>query len=103
MSSLRPLPVCWTPRLQDRRLKALWGNSSPGTSPVLAGGLLYVHDPGGSGLRVYSPATGRVVARLPAGAGHWGSPVITGGRIVLPEGDANAHATTGVLDVYARR
>jgi hypothetical protein len=44
-----------------------------------------------------------VLATLPAGAGHWGSPVVTGGRIVLPEGNANDYATTGVLDVYERR
>jgi hypothetical protein len=70
---------------------------------VVAGGVLYVHDPTGGGLLAYSPATGRVLATLPAGAGHWGSPVVTGGRIVLPEGDANTLATTGVLDVYERR
>jgi hypothetical protein len=90
-------------RLRGRRLQGLWANAHPGTSPVLAGGLLYVHDPTGAGLRVYAPSTGRVVATLPAGDGHWGSPVVTGGRIVLPEGNANDHLTRGVLDVYQRR
>jgi outer membrane protein assembly factor BamB len=87
-------------RVSGRRLRARWSNDHAGTSPVLAGGLLYVYDPGG-GLRVYAPSSGRVLAELEAGAGHWSSPVIAGGRIVLPEGDANAHALEGVLDVWS--
>jgi hypothetical protein len=69
---------------------------------VLAGGLLYAYDPGG-GLRVYRPTTGRQVAELPAGSGHWNSPIAVGGRVALPEGDANRHATTGILDIYRLR
>ena len=38
------------------RLVADWANASAGTSPVLAGGLLYVYDPGGA-LNVYDPGT----------------------------------------------
>jgi outer membrane protein assembly factor BamB len=87
-------------RLADRRLHPLWSNSRAGTSPVLAGGLLYVYDPGG-GLRVYRPSSGREVADLQAGSGHWNSPVIAGGRIVLPEGNANDHEGTGVLDLWS--
>jgi putative pyrroloquinoline-quinone-binding quinoprotein len=87
-------------RLVGRRLRARWSNGNAGTSPVLAGGLLYVYDPDG-GLRVYAPSTGRVVADLQAGTGHWNSPVIIGGRIVLPEGNANAHKSTGVLDIWS--
>jgi hypothetical protein len=66
---------------------------------VIAGGLLYVYDPGG-GLRVYLPETGREVARLDAGSGHWNSPIVVDGRIALPEGSANQHRTTGVLDIW---
>jgi hypothetical protein len=87
-------------RLAGRRLHALWSNDHAGTSPVLAGGLLYVYDPGG-GLRVYLPSSGRVVTELQAGSGHWNSPVVAGGRIVLPEGNANDHQGTGVLDVWS--
>jgi hypothetical protein len=87
-------------RLAGRRLHPLWSNSRAGTSPVLAGGLLYVYDPGG-GLRVYRPSSGREVADLQAGSGHWNSPVIAGGRIVLPEGNANDHEGTGVLDLWS--
>ena len=65
----------------------------------MAGGLLYVYDPGG-GLNVLRPSTGKLVKRLPAGSGHWSSPIVTDGRIALPEGDANDHSTSGVLDIY---
>jgi outer membrane protein assembly factor BamB len=81
------------------RLTAVWHNGNAGTSPVIAGGLLYVYDPSGS-LRVYRPETGRELARLPAGGGHWNSPIVVGGMVALPEGSANSHSTTGVLNLY---
>jgi|RhiMetdeSRZDD1v2_1073273.scaffolds.fasta_scaffold292563_2 outer membrane protein assembly factor BamB len=89
----------WAYVLRRGRLRVLWRSSRAGTSPVVAGGLLYVYDPGG-GLNVLRPATGKLVRRLAAGSGHWNSPVITDGRIALPEGDANDHRTSGVLDIY---
>jgi outer membrane protein assembly factor BamB len=89
----------WAYALRGGRLRVLWRRSQDGTSPVLAGGLLYVYDPGG-GLNVLRPATGKLVTRLPAGSGHWNSPVVSDGRIALPEGDANDHRTSGVLDIY---
>jgi hypothetical protein len=85
-------------RLVGRRLERIWRNGTGGTSPVVAGGLLYVYDPAGA-LNVYVPATGRRIATLPAGSGHWESPIVAGGRVFLPEGDANDHATTGSLNV----
>lgn len=88
--------------VRGRRLTALWANGQAGTSPVVAGGLLWVFDPTGGGLRAYQPSTGRVVRALPAGMGHWNSPVITRGHVVLPEGNANDHLRTGVLDIYSR-
>jgi hypothetical protein len=87
-------------RFAHRRLRRIWSNGHAGTSPVVAGSLLYVYDPGGA-LRIYRPASGRPIAALPAGSGHWNSPVVAGGRIVLGEGNANDHATTGVLDVWS--
>ena len=86
-------------RLVGRRLRKIWSNGNAGTSPVIAGGLLYVYDPAGR-LNVYVPVTGRKVATLPAGSGHWSSPIVVGGRVYLPEGNANEHATSGVLNVY---
>jgi hypothetical protein len=86
--------------LRRGRLHSVWRNGNPGTSPVIAGGLLWVYDPGG-GLRVYQPASGKLVTTLSAGGGHWNSPIATDGRVALPEGDANDHATSGgVLDIW---
>jgi hypothetical protein len=68
----------------------------------VAGGLLYVYDPSGE-LDVYRPTSGDVVARLPAGPGHWNSPIVTDGRVALPEGNANDHVLSGVLDIYRVR
>jgi hypothetical protein len=89
----------WGYILRGGRLHVAWRSGDAGTSPVVAGGLLYVYDPNGR-LDVYRPATGAVVARLPAGGGHWNSPIVTDGRIALPEGDANDHRTSGILDIY---
>jgi outer membrane protein assembly factor BamB len=85
--------------LRRGRLRVAWRHADPGTSPVLAGRLLYVYDPDG-GLNVYRPATGAVVAKLAAGSGHWNSPIVTDGRIALPEGNANDHRLSGVLDIF---
>jgi hypothetical protein len=85
--------------LSGGRLHPVWRNGHGGTSPVIAGGLLWVYDPGG-GLRVYQPATGELLTTLNAGGGHWNSPIVTDGRVALPEGDANDHATSGVLDIW---
>jgi hypothetical protein len=82
------------------RLAPVWSNQRPGTSPVLAGGVLYVYDPGGR-LAAYTPADGRLLASLPAGTGHWSSPIVADGVVALPVGDANDHATTGEIDLYS--
>jgi PQQ-like domain len=85
--------------LRGGRLHSVWRNGNGGTSPVIAGGLLWVYDPGG-GLRVYQPSSGKLVTTLNAGSGHWNSPIAIDGRVALPEGDANEHATSGVLDIW---
>ena len=64
------------------------GENTSGTSPVVAGGLLYVYSPQG-GLRVYDPAKGTQIADLECGDGHWNSPIVVDGKIALPEGNAN--------------
>jgi hypothetical protein len=89
--------LAWSWR--GRRLHVLWSAPQGGTSPVVAGGLLYVYDPSGW-LLVRSPSTGRVLARLPAGPGHWNSPVVAGGTIALPQGSGNDHLTSGTLNLY---
>jgi hypothetical protein len=85
--------------LRGGRLHSVWRNGNNGTSPVIAGGLLWVYDQGG-GLRVYDPASGKLLTTLSAGGGHWNSPIAVDGRVALPEGNANDHATSGVLDIW---
>jgi len=80
----------------------VWSTSTPGTSPVVAGGLLYVYDPNG-GLGIYLPRSGKKLRTLAAAGGHWNSAIIVDGRIALPEGDANKHALSGVIDIYRLR
>jgi hypothetical protein len=89
-------------RLRNRKLALVWTNGTAGTSPVEAGGLLYVYDPHGGGLNVYRPGSPKPVATLAAGAGHWSSPIVVDGQIALPEGNANDHLTHGVLDIWRR-
>jgi outer membrane protein assembly factor BamB len=89
-------------RLAGSRLAEAWTKPAGGTSPVVAGGLLYVYDPS-RGLNVYRPTSGALVTQLPAGAGHWNSPIVTDGRVALPEGNANDHLLSGVLDIYRLR
>jgi hypothetical protein len=86
--------------LQGRRLHVHWQNRAAGTSPVLAGGLLYVYDENGGALNIYLPASGRRVASLPAQSGHWNSPIVAGGRIILPVGSYHSQSTRGTLLIY---
>lgn len=86
-------------RFRNGRLSKAWRNGTGGTSPVVAGDLLWVYNPGG-GLNVYLPGSGKLVASLPAGSGHWNSPIVVDARVALPEGSANDHATSGVLDIW---
>jgi hypothetical protein len=83
------------------RLHLVWQNGNPGTSPVLAGGLLYVYDLSGGGIDVYRPRSGSPIAKLPGSPGHWNSPIVVDGHVVEPEGDANEHKLTGVLDLFS--
>jgi hypothetical protein len=89
-------------RLRNGHLAVAWRNGTGGTSPIVAGGLLWVYDPGG-GLYVYTPFNGHRVARLAAGIGHWNSPVVVDGRVALPVGNANDHLTAGTLDIWRLR
>jgi outer membrane protein assembly factor BamB len=86
-------------RLANGRLQRIWGNATPGTSPVLAGGVLWVYDLTGA-LVAYRPQTGQAIHRFVAPAGHWNSPIVAGGRVYLPTGDANDHATSGSLSIF---
>jgi len=82
------------------RLSLIAQNATPGTSPVLAGGLLYVFAEQDARLKVYEPTHLVLLASLPAATGHWNSPIVVGGRIILPEGNANDHRRSGTVDIF---
>ena len=83
--------------LRGGRLHVAWRKSVGGTSPVIAGGLLYVYN---GSLKVYAPVTGKLLASFGVGSSHWNSPIVTDGRVAVPEGDANDHSTRGALDIF---
>jgi outer membrane protein assembly factor BamB len=82
------------------RLRRVWQVDRGGSSPVVAGGLLYAFDPLAGGVHVYRPSTGTLVTTLPTGKGHWNSPIVADGRVAVPEGDSNDHHSGGVLDIF---
>jgi PQQ-like domain len=87
--------------LRGGRLYLVWQSSIPGTSPVMAGGLLYVYEPSSGGINVYRPDSPRPVAKLPGEGGHWNSPIVVDGHVFEPEGNANAHQLTGKLEIFS--
>lgn len=89
--------------LQRGRLHLAWQSQIPGTSPILAGGLLYVYDPAEGGIEVYRPGSPHPIAKLAGASGHWNSPIVVDGHVVEPEGDANAHQLTGSLEIFSVR
>jgi PQQ-like domain len=86
--------------LQNGKLQQKWNNDASGTSPFEAGGLLFVYAVEG-GLNVYEAASGKHIATLPCGPGHWNSPIVLDGDVILPEGNANDRAASGVLDIWS--
>jgi hypothetical protein len=84
------------------KLHKVWSRGRGGTSPVIAGGLLYVFEQYAARIVVYRAATGERVGSLPAATGHWESPIVVDGRVALGVGSANARPTKGVLEIYHR-
>jgi len=87
--------VCYV--LRGNRLHVSWRKGVGGTSPVVAGGLLYVYN---GSLNAYAPTTGKLLASFSVGSSHWNSPIVTDGRVAVPEGNANDHRTSGALDIF---
>ena len=87
--------------LRGGRLNRAWENTTPGTSPVMAGGLLYVYDPVAGGIYVYRPSSALPIAKLAGEPGHWNSPIVVDGHVVEPQGDANEHKLTGTLEIFS--
>ena len=84
-----------------RGVGGAWQNGTAGASPVLAGGLLYVYEPQGAGVRVYRPGSPRPIATLPGSPGHWNSPIVVDGHVIVPVGDANEHETRGTVEIFS--
>jgi outer membrane protein assembly factor BamB len=83
------------------RLRVRWHTALGASSPVLAGGLLYLYNAGDGGLNVIDPVTGSLRRSLPTPSGHWNSPIVTGGRIILPVGgDAGDRASSGLIEIF---
>jgi hypothetical protein len=89
--------------LRAGRLHEAWENGTPGTSPVLVGGLLYVYEPSAGGIEVYRAGSPKAIAKLSGQPGHWNSPIVVDGHILIPTGDDNDHATSGSVRIYSRR
>jgi outer membrane protein assembly factor BamB len=87
--------------LRAGHLYRAWENATAGTSPVMAGGLLYVYDPSAGGIYVYRPSSSRPIAKLAGGSGHWNSPIAVDGHVIEPEGNANDHRLTGALEIFS--
>lgn len=82
------------------RLRRAWSSGTPGTSPVLAGGLLYVYNELGGSIVIREPGSGRVLRTLAAGHGHWNSPIVVSGRIIEPTGNYHDGGGSSVIDIW---
>jgi outer membrane protein assembly factor BamB len=82
------------------RLATLWSNGTAATSPVIAGGLLYMYDESGGQLDIRRPQTGALVRALPVAPGHWNSPIVVGGRVIVPTGSYHDSSSSSTVYVY---
>jgi len=89
--------------LRAGRLYRAWENSTPGASPVMAGGLLYVYDPSAGGIEVYRPGSPHPIAKLAGASGHWNSPIVADGHVVEPEGNGNDHRSSDTIEIFSAR
>jgi hypothetical protein len=89
--------------LRSGRLRKLWENGDAGSSPIFAGGLLYVYDPNQGRIEIYSSASPHPLRTLASEPGHWNSPIVADGYLVAPTGNANDHELSGKLEIYSAR
>jgi outer membrane protein assembly factor BamB len=82
------------------RLRTVWRTSTPGTSPVIAGGLLYIYNELDGQLDIRQPLSSTVLRALPVADGHWDSPIVVGGRIVLPTGSYHDNTSSSTIYIY---
>jgi outer membrane protein assembly factor BamB len=86
-------------QVKNGMLHEEWRNDTGGTSPFVADGLLFIYAPEGE-LNVYEASSGTRIVTLECGSGHWNSPIVVDGKIILPEGNANRRDISGVLDIW---
>jgi len=82
------------------RLATVWQNGTAATSPVIAGGLLYMYDESGGQMDVRRPLTGTLLRALPVAPGHWNSPIVVGGRVIEPTGSYHDSSSSSTVYVY---
>jgi putative pyrroloquinoline-quinone binding quinoprotein len=82
------------------RLRVAWQNGTSGTSPVLSGGLLYVYNQQDGALSIRDPLSGAQIRSLPVPHGHWNSPIVVGGRIILPTASYFDHSASSTIAIY---
>ena len=82
------------------RLRVAWQSATGATSPVVAGGLLYAYDENGGNVVVRRPVSGATLRSLPVANGHWNSPIVVGGRIILPTGSYRDSSTSSTIEIY---
>ncbi|MDQ6834781.1 MAG: PQQ-binding-like beta-propeller repeat protein [Actinomycetota bacterium] len=81
-------------------LHVVWQDATAGTSPVLAGGLLYVYDEQDGRLVIRAAASGRILRTLAVSGGHWNSPIVVAGRIIEPTGNYHSSAGSSLVYIY---
>ncbi len=83
------------------RLYQAWANGTPGTSPVMAGGLLYVYDPSAGGINVYRPGSPRPIAKLPGTPGTGTARSSSTGTSSSPRATPTTTSSRGTLDLFS--
>ncbi|CAM5469621.1 cell wall-binding repeat-containing protein [Leifsonia shinshuensis] len=73
-------------------LTTAWTQSAAGTTPIIAGGVLFYQST--SGIRALDPATGTQLWSASAGASglHWQSPIVVNGRLYFSDGSGALRA-----------
>jgi outer membrane protein assembly factor BamB len=73
------------------RLTRIWSTGQGGTTPVLAGGVLYIAH--GGAVVAYAPATGQVIGSIGnLGDIHWEYPLVAGGHLFISDQSHQLHA-----------
>lgn len=84
----------------DHKLTEGWKSTTGGNTPFYAGGLLYIFEiesQAAGHVRVFEATTGKLVATLDCGGGHWNHAIVADDRIALPEGYIPGFGGMGTL------